>query len=315
MYFGRMKGMAALALLLTLPVAACDDSGTDMQFGSVSILLTDASGDEVVEAWVEISDMYLQQAPGDVDPVDSRVTLMQNASQTYELLSLANDVAGLVNATAPAGTYGQLRIIIPQACLETADGSVYASEGYTQCGPADGLLQMPSYDGSGIKILLNKVDVAEGQENLLLDFDVSQSFGRLAGNSGVWVMDPVIRGARISAAAGVHATLSAGSVSLPDGFELGQFSATLLPSAGDSSRVGFTDADSDGTFDVEFEFLLPDDGPFDVRLNGPEGLEFEVSPDTLVTTSPVAGETATVDWVIQSASDGGGVVCPWWICG
>jgi hypothetical protein len=313
MYFGRMKGMAALALLLTLPVAACDDSATDMQFGSVSILLTDASGDEVVEAWVEISDMYLQQAPGDVDPVDSRATLLQNASQTYELLSLANDVAGLVNATAPAGTYGQLRIIIPQACLVTAAGSVYASEGYAQCGTADGLLQMPSYGGSGVKILLNKVDVTAGQENLLLDFDVSQSFGRLAGASGVWVMDPVIRGARISAAAGVHVTLSRGSVSLPDGYDLGQFSATLLPTAGDSSRVDFTASGSEGSFDVDFEFLLPENGPFDVRLNGPDGLEFEVSPDTPVTVSPVAGETSAVDWVIQSASDGG-VICPTWVC-
>ena len=316
MNFGHTKGMATLALLLTLPVAACDNNGTDAQFGSVSIQLTDASGDEIVEAWVTITDIYLQQEPGDTDPADSRFYVLEDASETHELLSLANDVAGLVsNATVPAATYGQLRIVIPEGCLETADGSVYASPGYTLCGTPDGTLETPSYAETGIKILLDGVDVTDGQENLLLDFDVSQSFGQAVGRSGVWVMNPVIHGAEISLAAAVDVTLDDGTVTIPSGFSLGQFSATLLPTTGDTARVAFTDGDADGIYDLSFEFLMPENGPFVVRLNGPDGLDFSVLPTTPATVSPTSGETAAIDWVLQSASDGTDVVCPWWICG
>ena len=138
-------------------------------------------------------------------------------------------------------------------------------------------------------------------------------FGRLVGNSDRWVMNPVIRGAEISNAAAVDVSLSAGDVTLPDGFSLGQFSATLLPAVGDSSRVTFTDGDGDGVFGVSFEFLMPGDGPFDVRLNGPTDLDFEVSPGTPVTVAPVAGETSVVDWVLLEASDGS-VICGFWVC-
>lgn len=327
MNFVRAKGMATLALLLTLPVAACDDT-TDTQFGSVSIQLTDAPGDHVVKAWVTITDIYLQEEPGDADPADSRFYLLENASETHELLSLANDVATLVaGATVPAGTYGQLRIAISEGCLITDANEVYASPGYEVyaspdddgCVTPDGELQMPSYRDSGVKVLLNGLDIAEDQENVLLDFDVSQSFGKATGNGTRWVMDPVIKGAEVSLAAGVDVSLSDGTVTLPSGYSLGDFDAMLTPNGGgDAAGVAFTDDDSDGVFEVSFRFLMPEDGPFEVHLIGPDGLDFTVNPATPAWPSPAAGETARVDWVLQSATEtggGGDVICPWWICG
>ena len=303
MTFSRTKGMlATLALLLTLPMAACD-GGMDTEFGEVSIQLTDDAGDQVVEAWVTITDIYLQQESGEDDPDDGRVYLLEDATETHELLSLANAVADLVvGESVPTGTYGQLRMVMSGGCIVTDTDEVYATSGYTECGAADGSLQMPSFAQSGAKVLLNGLEVTGDQKILLLDFDVEDSFGRQAGGSGMWVMQPVIHASDISLTAGIVATLDTGSVSLPDTFELGDFSATMLPTDGDSARVAFTDADEDGVWDVSFQFLLTDNGPFDVRLNWPDGLTGTVDPSSPATVDPASGETAAIDWVIQSAS-------------
>lgn len=304
------KGLATLALLLALPLAACE-SGTDAEFGTVSINLTDAASEEVTTAWVTITDIYLQQESGEMDPENSRVYLMEDGDETHELLSLANDVEDLVvGATVPAGIYDQLRLVITDGCIVVGEGetaTVYSSsDSYDLCGPVDARLHMPSYAQSGAKILLRGLEVSGGHQILLLDFDVSESYGHQAGNSGMWVMHPVIHWADMSFTAGADVTLSAGEVTLPEGFDLGQFSATLLPTTGDSARVDFTDDDTDGIFEVGFHPLIPDNGPFDIRLNAPDGLTVEVDPASPVTVSPASDETATVDWVLQSATEDGG---------
>lgn len=304
MSFSRTTGIAALALLLTLPVAACDDA-TDAEFGTVSIQLTDAPGDEVVEAWVTITDIYLQEESGENDPEGSRHYLLQDGDETHELLSLAEDVADLVVGEEVAtGTYGQLRIVMSDGCLVTGEGTVFSSSaGYDLCGAADGTLNMPSFEQTGAKVLLNGLEVTGGQQILLLDFDVSDSFGKESGMANMWVMQPVIHAAEISLTSGVAVTLSAGDVTLPEGFDLGQFSATLLPETGDSSRVAFADEDGNETYELAFQYLLPENGPFDIRLNAPEGLTVEVAPESPVTVSPISGETAAVDWTLQSAAE------------
>jgi hypothetical protein len=296
-------GVATLALLLALPMAACDD-GTDTQFGTVSIQLTDGPGEAVSQAWVTITDIYLQEESGENDPAGSRHYILQDASETHELLSLANDVADLVvGQEVSTGTYGQLRIVMSGGCIVTDTGSVYATDGYTECGAPDGLLNMPSFAQTGAKVLLNGLEVTGGQLVLLLDFDVSDSFGQEAGMANMWNMQPVIHASEISLTVGIDVTLSAGDVTLPTGYDLGQFSATMLPAAGDTSRVTFTDEDQDGTFSLAFGYLLPDDGPFNVRLNAPAGLTITVDPLSPQHVDPGSGQTATVDWVLQTASE------------
>ncbi|NIS31221.1 MAG: hypothetical protein GWN73_13440 [Actinobacteria bacterium] len=72
---------------------------------------------------------------------------------------------------------------------------------------------------------------------------------------------------------------------------------------GDSSRVDFADDDSDEIYELAFRYLITDNGPFDVRLNAPEGLTVTVDPVSPATVDPASGETATVDWILQSASE------------
>jgi hypothetical protein len=300
--FRRAHRLAAVGLALALPMAACD-TGTETRTGSVSILLTDAPDQEVVEAWVTITDIYLQGRAGEEDPPGGRTYLLEGADETHELLSLANTVAELVaDAEVPTGTYGQLRVVISDGCILTASDEVYSSSpGYDLCGPRTGTLHMPSMAQSGAKVLLHGFQVTAGDQAILLDFDVTQSFGRPAGASGMWVMSPVIHGATIQSAAAIAATLGAGEVTLPDGFELGQFSATLTPAEGDTSRVDFQEVN--GVFRADFRYLMASNGPFQVRLNAPEGLIVTVAPASPQSVSPASGETADIDWVLQSAEE------------
>jgi hypothetical protein len=296
---GRMTRWTA-ALALVGAIAGCDDA-TDARFGSVSILLTDAPG-EVVEAWVTITDIYLQGRGGEDDPPGGRVYLMQGGDETHELLSLSNSVAELVSGQeVPTGHYGQLRVVLSGGCIVTAGGEVYASStGYDLCGARTGTLHMPSFGQSGAKVLLHGLQVTSGEQAILLDFDVSQSFGHQAGASGMWVMNPVIHGAEVTLTSGVAVTLGAGEVTLPEGFGLGDFSATLTPAEGDTSRLAFGLVD--GVYRANFRYLIPTNGPFQVRLNVPTGLSAEVTPASPQSVSPASGETATVNWVLQSAT-------------
>jgi hypothetical protein len=291
----RMK-LAVLALALMVPLAACD-TGAEPAFGPVSILLTDAPGD-LSEAWVTITDIYLQGQGGESDPAASRVYLLQDAEETHELLSLANTVAELVaDELVPTGTYGQLRVVMSGGCVITENGTVYASPSYSHepCENPDGTLHMPSFEQTGAKVLLYGLTVTGAQNVLLLDFNVARSF--TAGASGNYVLTPVIHGAEIGLTVGVVVTLSAGEVELPEGFTLGDFSATLTPEEGDASTVAFEE--TDGVFRAAFRYLIPENGPFEVHLELPEGMDLELSPIAPEMVDPASGQTATINWVLQ----------------
>lgn len=303
MKFGK-TGFLILALGLPLMVAGCDDGGTDAQFGEVTLRLTDAAGDEVVKVWVTFTDIYLQGDGGEQDPPGGRVYLMEDGNESFELTSLANAVVDLVeDKEVPTGTYGQLRIVLSGGCIETDDGAVYASDAsYTRCGTRTGTLMMPSMQQSGVKVLLNGLQVTGGQHILLLDFDVEDSFGHAAGQSGMWVMNPVIHTSEIALTGGVEVALDPGEVSLPDGIELDDFSVTMLPAEGDSARVAF-EADDDGDYGVSFVFLIPSHGPFDFRINAPDGWMVTVDPESPTRVELDSGATARVDWEIQTLEE------------
>jgi hypothetical protein len=200
---GRYVGLLLTACALVLP--GCGDiAGEDT--GRITVLLTDAPGD-VVSAVVTIESIYIQggtEEDGDEDDEGSRLYLRTDPVTT-DLLTLRDDVATLVEGAAlPEGRYGQLRFVLSGAYIEVEDEegtSIFATAGYAEA-PAqpDGTLQCPSCAQSGLKINLPAgFEVTEGEEqSVLVDFDVSQSFGKQAGNSGRWVMHPTITAARVN---------------------------------------------------------------------------------------------------------------------
>jgi hypothetical protein len=288
-----------------LPMACTDSSGPNGGQGpSVTIQLTDAPGD-VEAAVVTISEVYLQGQGGRVTLTDEEVTV--------DLLDLANSTAVLVDeAVVPAGTYSELRFVITGAYVEVENASggtdIYASSpsysGLPSGATVFGDLQMPSLGQSGLKVQIvngDDLEITEDQD-ILVDFDVSQSFGQAAGQSGKWVMNPVIKGAVITEAASFTATLGlAQGVTLPmvggNAVTLSQFKAEL-----DGEEMDFIDSDNNGTFEAEFRFLLP--GTYQLEIIPPAGVTITTNPASPIEVTIGTSATATQAVTIASASAG-----------
>lgn len=304
----RLMEYALLAVALSLPLTACDGDGTEPQQGTVDVLLTDAPGD-FHSAIVTISSIYFQGEGED----GTRFFLVGDANTsaniTVDLVDLANDVRELARDKAvPVGTYSQLRIVLSGGCIEVeqSDGSTktFASSGYTACGAAEGTLQMPSLAQTGIKINLpgGAFEVTGGDQALLVDFDVSQSFGQQAGQSGLWVMNPVINAtnAELTGSATVTLKLGAG-VSLPSGVSLTGFQARLSSSEGSVEDLALTDANADGTFEATFRFLFA--GSYSVTFVPPTGItSFSTQPTVPASVTVQSGATATSNFTLTAAS-------------
>lgn len=190
----------AAAASLSVGLASCD-SPTDLGSGTLNLFLTDAPGD-VLSAVVTIDRIYLQPDSGS----DAGRIILREADVTTDLLTLVDSTHALIEGVEiPEGRYGQLRFVISGAYIvvegEAGETEIYASSPSYHALPADavvtGSLQMPSFAQSGLKLNLpgDAIVVADGGVvSLVVDFDVSQSFGKLAGGSGQWVMTPVLQG-------------------------------------------------------------------------------------------------------------------------
>jgi hypothetical protein len=184
-----IRSLAAVAGL-SVALAACDGTGPERPSG-VTLLLTDAPGN-VDEAWVKIDRVYMQGTGGQTD-------LLSAQSEWIELTSLAgHTTATLAEGVAtPPGTYGQMRFIVTEAYL-VSGGKTYATVAAQNSGiEADGLLHIPSVQQTGFKVSMPDggftVPEAEIPVTVVVDFDVVESFGQQAGQSGRWVMRPSLR--------------------------------------------------------------------------------------------------------------------------
>jgi hypothetical protein len=291
---------------------ACEDSMGSTPTSRIRVLLTDAPGD-FKAAVVTISQIYLQGSVAD-DPETGRVVLLDEPVTT-NLLTLVNDVASLVEGTSvAAGTYGQMRFVIDGAYIEveTETGTtVYATPGYA-AAPAqvDGVLMCPSCAQTGIKVnFTGGLQLEESTETILVDFDVAETFGREAGNSGRWIMRPSLKATSVEAAAAVDVSLTLGSgVTLPSiggqVLTLAGFQAELRSVAAAEGSPGeilsFTDADANGTFDARYTNVLP--GEYVLELRGPAGLTFATSPAFPRTITVESGTPLNSVFTITSAS-------------
>jgi uncharacterized protein DUF4382 len=293
---------ALLSAALTL-TACTDSSGPAGGQPRVTVRLTDAAGD-FKAAVVTISEIDLVGGSG------GKVVLM-STPVTTDLLDLANSTATLVDAAVvPPGTYSELRFVITGGYVAIDDGAggstIFATSASYAGLPAGaqvaGELKMPSLGQSGLKVnFAGGADLDIGaDQDFLVDFNVAQSFGHEAGNSGMWVMHPVITGATATEAGTVVATLKLGTgVTLPvppgGAVTLAAFKADL-----DGERVAFTDPDGDGTFEARFRFLLP--GTHTLTIVAPAGLTVITTPVGPVSLGLVAGATSTEAFTITAAS-------------
>jgi len=305
------RSRSVLSLVALCAVAACDDTMGSTATSRLTVLLTDAPGD-FKAAVVTISQIYLQGSAAD-DPENGRVVLLDEPVTT-DLLTLSNDVEALVQGiSVAAGTYGQMRFIVDGAYIEveTATGTkVYSTPGYAEApATVDGELMCPSCAQTGIKVnFAGGLQLEENTETILVDFDVSETFGKEAGNSGRWIMRPSLKATSVEAAVSVSVSLSLGSgVALPliggqivtlAGFKVEMRSAAAA--AGTPGEfLAFTDADGNGTFDARFTNVVP--GDYVLELRGPAGLTFATSPAFPRSIVVVSGTPLSSTFTITSA--------------
>ena len=243
---------AALYFLLLVTVSflfGCSDGDDNLKTtGTINAFLVDAPfpTDQVAEANVTIFKVDVRladpefEAEGGEDGEGGFITLMETSeNEPINLLDLVNGVSRqLVAAEVPAGTYDLVRVYVDAAEVVMKD------EASTTYG-----LKVPSGAQSGIKIFLDPpLQVAGGlTEDLLLDFDVSQSFvpkGGSAQNPGGitgFNFKPVLRGSNLSTAGTVFGQVTTEGEAGPE--PLPGASVTLLDLEGETAGATFSDAD------------------------------------------------------------------------
>jgi len=189
----------AVLILCACGLSACQDT-TGNETTPVTVLLTDAPDGEILEAWVMISEIYLQGDDADPENESGRVPLLTGPAFETDLKTLVGEFATMVAGfEVPTGTYGQLRFVVDGAYLivdDGADGLVYATPDYPLPDDLEayGVLMCPSCGQSGLKVSIPGGLVLDGTpETLVVDFDVAESFGHAAGQSGKWVMHPSLK--------------------------------------------------------------------------------------------------------------------------
>jgi len=305
-------------VLLMLVAAGCSD-GTTSQTAQVSLALTDASGD-VDSVWVQLGEIYLQGGDG-----EGHVTLLSEDDASslglVELTHLAGTTLDLVSdVEVGAGTYGQLRFVVKGAVLETEQGDVYTYNATHPYGaPSTGSLTCPSCSQTGIKVVLpgDVANLEGGAHLIVLDFDVSQSFGHPTGQLTDWVMHPVILGADLGFTGGVSGTVDVERdtngdplVTIPEcpagtprdltAFVPGAVAQTLTDGVGDP-LTATTTVRADSSF--SFPYLSPDEWDLgyvgDIELSG-YTLTFTADAPGIVDVT--SGADSQVEYTITSAT-------------
>jgi hypothetical protein len=167
----------SLAVVFSIWFASCSKNQKNTNNTSqLEIRLTDAPNTSVKEVWVEVNQIEILMG-------DSSKPLILEGSHPglYNLLDLTNGKDTLLaDATIPAGTISQIRLIL-------------GDNNYIVTKAGDKMpLKTPSGQESGLKVQIHQ-DVTGGiLYRITLDFDAGRSIV-FAGNSGQVLLKPVLR--------------------------------------------------------------------------------------------------------------------------
>ncbi|WP_149304444.1 DUF4382 domain-containing protein [Pareuzebyella sediminis] len=200
----RIKTVLGTVLACTLLLSACSNSpfGNELQYvevGKISVQLTDAPFpyDMVSEANVTIFkiDARLKSDEALEGDENDAFQVLFAGEKHVNLLELTNGVTeSLGDTEVPAGSYDLVRVFVKDATILLTDGRTFD-------------LKIPSGEQSGIKIFIAPELIVSGNltSELLLDFDVSQSFIAKGSTKEVseitgFTYKPVIRASNMSVA-------------------------------------------------------------------------------------------------------------------
>ncbi len=164
--------------LLSYPTFGCSDSDVEgLATSRVIVKMTDAPGDYDA-VFVEVLDVKIKNSS---DPDESGWLSIGNNPGIYNLLDLTGGVTVLLaDNEIPAGTIGQIRLVLGTNNTVVKEGQTFP-------------LKTPSAQQSGLKLKVNETLESNQAYSFLIDFDVNQSVVLQAGQSGNYLLQPVLR--------------------------------------------------------------------------------------------------------------------------
>jgi hypothetical protein len=262
------------SLLLLVGLTACDSATNNNNGGSanIEVKLTDAPANYDAVT-IDIQSVRLHrdyEEDWDEDSLETDeeakdngwITIMDEPLKVNLLdLTNGNDIT-LGATTLEEGKYSQLRFILGDNNTLTIDGETIP-------------LTTPSAQQSGLKLQLDSNIQAGETYTLLVDFDAARSIVK-AGNSGKYILKPVLHAVNLAEAGSISGHVEAGSTG---------FSTHIMAITNDDTLSTITG--EEGNYKIMG--LLP--ATYDVVLDP----DSEMHQDTIITgVEVVAGEKTPV---------------------
>lgn len=171
--------LTASTLIFTIfSFTACDPSENASSSGTLEVVLTDAPA-AYESVRIDIEEV-LVHADSDADDDEDGWRTINNQPVEIDLLNLTNGTTEILGeAELESGTYNQIRLVLGEDNEITVNGETVP-------------LTTPSAQQSGLKLNIDATIESNSTYTLLLDFDASRSIVS-AGNSGMYILKPVIR--------------------------------------------------------------------------------------------------------------------------
>jgi hypothetical protein len=245
----KIKSLFVLFTLLVATLSCTNDSVSPT--GRLTVQLTDAPFPHklVAEANVTIFKIDARmKSDGLVAPMDGVANaeadggpfiVLMEEERPVNLLQLTNGLTEtLVDIEVPVGTFDLIRVYVKGVGIVMVDGTTFD-------------FNVPSGEQTGIKVFITPELVVNGglTSDLLLDFDVSQSFvakgnpNDLMGITG-FNFKPVIKASNMS----IAGTLTGRVTTLEGDVAVGLAGALISVDSGDNLKTA--EADGDGNYTV-----------------------------------------------------------------
>ncbi len=170
----QARGILSIVVFGTL-LAACG-SGTSTAPATMNVRLVDAPSSGYSEVNIDVRTVQIASDGGWIT--------LGTPNRVVNLLALTGGVSDTLvdGATLPAGTYGQMRLVLgPDNTVKLLDGTVAP-------------LKVPSGQQSGVKLTVRFVVEPGTTSDVYIDFDAHKSvFVHEAGNSGKYILRPTVR--------------------------------------------------------------------------------------------------------------------------
>lgn len=321
----RMFGTIVLGAMLGLGLAGCDDAVSPEQT-ALTVQLTDAPGD-LAGAWISVESVELAR---EEDGQDDAGTFQLETETGDGLVKLEDTaVTDLVRgAPIDPGTYGQIRLVIDGGVVQTTSDELFTFGEFGSLPseiadlPVVGDFQCPSCEQSGVKVNVPEGGLQIDQETsiVMLDFNVGESFGRVAGQSGMFVMRPTITSSVVTLSGNIAGNVafepaSDGDIPATCGgqdvtVETFTPRAVQVGSDPEVSQTAGVTADEGSTTEGSYtiEFLSPDTYRMEsetVTYSDGSELTFDFSVDTGDGDAEVTVEqqsTASADYTVTGAT-------------